>query len=202
MKTIATIILTVVFPLVAVTQAQNLSLIKLKTLDERTVDPKDIFQDDNLTIVYFFNEKCRNLTDQFEYLENLSEVYSDFKLKVIAVYNASSNSSYSQIKPFISGHDIGLEILIDINGELQRAMGLPVNTNLILTRYSNLLSGSYVQSVSYSPEQADVELVQLLSMDNHNSSDTNPYLSDHVITKHNKVSQVELRERGGSIERW
>ena len=165
MKTLLSIILVVIIPLLALTQSQNIQLIKLKTLDERTVEVGDLFQDDKLTIVYFFNENCKNLTDQFDYLENLAEEYCDINLKIIAVYNASNNSSYGQIKPFINGYDIGIETLIDVNGELQRAMGLPVNSTVILTRYTNIHSGSYVQSVSYSPEQAEVELSQLLSSD-------------------------------------
>ena len=176
MKTITSIVLAVIFPLMAMSQVQSLQLIKLKTLDERTVDPGDIFLDDNLTIIYFFNENCRNLTDQFDYLENLAEEYGDIQLKIIAVYNATNNGSYGQIKPYLSGNDIGIETLIDVNGELQRAMGLAVNSTVILTRYTNSLSGNYVQSVSYSPEQADLELSKLISFDTQNS-ETHPCLS-------------------------
>ena len=165
MKTPGFIIIALISPLLAMTQPQNFQLINLKTLDERNIYLEDKFQDSELTLLYFFNESCRNLTDQFDYLEILSEEYSDIQLNIIAVYNATNTSNYGQIKPFINGYDIGIETLIDVNGELQRAMGLPVNSTVILTRYTNIHSGSYVQSVSYSPEQAEVELSQLLSSD-------------------------------------
>lgn len=167
MKTPASIILALIFPLLAMTQ-QNYKIIKLRTLDDRTIDLGDIFQHNDLTMVYFFNESCRNLTDQFDYMENLAGEYSEINLKIIAVYN-TSDCNYSRIKPLISGNDIGIETLIDTNGEVQRAMGLPVNSTVILTRYNNLPSGDYKQSVSYSPEQAEMELTQLLSADNHGS---------------------------------
>jgi peroxiredoxin len=176
MKTLISIFLVAIFPLLAMSQAQNHQLSKLKTLEGKTVDLRAIFQEHNLTIVYFFKENCRNVTDQLEYLENLAEKYQDINLKIVAVCNAS-NSCSGLIQPFINGNDIGIETFIDVNGELQQAMGLPVNSNVILTRYTNSLSGSYVQSVSYSPEQADVELLQLLSCDTHNS-DTHPFLSN------------------------
>ena len=175
MKTLVSIILAAIFPLLAMSQAQDNQLVKLKTLEGKTADLRAIFQEHNLTIVYFFMENCRNVTDQLEYLENLAEKYQDINLKIMAVYNAS-NSCFGQIQPFIYGNDIGIETFIDVNGELQQQMGLPVNSTVILTRYTNSLSGSYVQYVSFSPEQADVELSQLLSCDPHNS-DTHPSLS-------------------------
>ena len=165
MKTLGSIIIAFIFPILAMTQSQNFQLINLKTLDEKSVDLQDEFQESELTLLYFFNESCRNLTDQFDFLEILSEAYSDIQLNIIAVYTATNTSNYGQIKPFINGYDIGIETLIDVNGELQRAMGLPVNSTVILTRYTNIHSGSYVQSVSYSPEQAEVELSQLLASD-------------------------------------
>lgn len=177
MRTLACIILAVNFPLLAMTQIRNSQSVKLKTLDERTVDLGDILQDNNLTIVYFFNESCRNLTDQFDYLENLAEEYCDFKLKIVAVYDAS-NGNCGQIKPFINGNDIGLETLIDVNGELQRAMGLPVISSMILTRYTNMLSDRYLEFVSYSPAQAEIELLQLLSNDNQSSYNDMDFLNN------------------------
>jgi hypothetical protein len=182
MKTVYFIIIALISPLLATTQSQNFQLINLKTLDEKNVDLEDKFQESELTLLYFFNENCRNLTGQFDYLENLAEEYSDIQLKIIAVYNATNTSSYGQIKPFIHGYDISIETLIDVNGELQRAMGLPVNSTVILNKYTNSLSGSYVQSVSYSPEQADVELSQLISCDSQHYN-TNPYLSDNLSAK-------------------
>jgi len=150
MKTLTLIILAVIFPLMAMPQAQNLKLIKLKTLDNKSVELGDIIQENNATIIYFFNERCKNLTDQFDYLESLAEEYSGTKLKIIAIYNTST-SNYAQVKPFIRGNDINLETLIDVNGELQRALGLPVNSPIILTSYTSILSGNYKQTVSYSP---------------------------------------------------
>jgi thiol-disulfide isomerase/thioredoxin len=165
MKTLTSVFLSVILPLLGMSQANSFELIKLKTLDEKNVDLEEKFQESELTLLYFFNEDCRNLTDQLDYLENLAEEYSDIQLKIIAVYNANNTSSYGQIKPFIHGYDINIETLIDVNGELQRSMGLPVNSTVIITRYTNIPSGSYMQSVSYSPEQAEVELSQLLSGD-------------------------------------
>lgn len=182
MKIFVTIILAVILPLLGMTQAQKFQSVKLRTLDQRTVDPVEIFQDNNLTIVYFFNENCRHLTDQLDYLENLAEEYGDDELKIIAVYNASNNSNYGQIKPILNGNDIDIETLIDVNGELQRAMGLTVNSPVILTRYTNMHSGSYVHSVSYTPEQADVELSQLLAHD-YQESYSDPYYSDNISEK-------------------
>jgi hypothetical protein len=132
-------------------------------MDETTVRLEQIIRDSNLTILYFFNESSRNLTDQFDYLENLVEEYSDTKLKIVAIYNASGNSSYHQIKPLMSGYNIGFEPLIDVNGEMQREMGLPFNSTVILTRDNTISSGCYARSVSFTPEQAANELSLFLS---------------------------------------
>ena len=160
MKTLISIFLVAIFPLLAMSQAQNHQLSKLKTLEGKTVDLRAIFQEHNLTIVYFFKENCRNVTDQLEYLENLAEKYQDINLKIVAVYNAS-NSCSGQIQPFINGNDIGIETFIDVNGDFQRAMGLPVNSSLILTRFNNIHTGDCSEAVSYSPEQAEIDLLQL-----------------------------------------
>ena len=165
MKALALIILSMIFPLLAMNQDQQCQFPKLKTLDGTTVDLQDIFRENNLTIVYFFKENSRNTMDQLDYMESLAQKYSDINLKIIAVCNAS-NGCFSHIRPFILGNDIGLETLIDVNGEFQRAMGLPVNSTMVFTRYSDLLSGQCSEMVSYSPEQAEMELMQLLSNDN------------------------------------
>ena len=71
------------------------------------------------------------MTDNFEYLENLSQKNNNSKIKVIAIYNAS-NGTYGQLKPFLNGNAIDIETYIDVNGELQRAMGLSSNSALVL----------------------------------------------------------------------
>jgi len=164
MKTLATLIVTVLFPILAMAQEQKFPSTELQTLDGITVSLEYVIQDNNLTILYFFNENSRNLTEQFDYLENLAEEFSNTKLKVIAIYNASGNSSYRQIKPFMSGYNIGIETFIDVNGKLQRELGLPFNSTIILTR-----DNGYAQFVSFTPEQAASELLLRSSGDSNNS---------------------------------
>ena len=162
MKALTTILIAIVLPIMAQAQAQIVPSVSLKTLDERTVMAPNVICADELTLVYFFNENSRDLTDNFEYLENLAQGYGNQgKIKVIAIYNAS-NGSYGQLKPFLNGNAIDLETYIDINGELQRAMGLSASSTLLLCGSDQEFSTRYAESPDYSRELLDQQVSQLV----------------------------------------
>ena len=164
MKTLISSILAIIIPLMAFNQGRDFASLKLKTLDERTVNYNDIFKKDAYTLIYFFNESCKDLADQFEYLENVATSYHDSNLKVVAIFNPT-RGTYGNIRPFLNGNNIDIETYIDVNGELQRAMGLPLSSVILLSNMNNQMLSLNSESVTYSDKQLEQELVRLLSSD-------------------------------------
>jgi hypothetical protein len=169
MKTLTTILIIALLPVIMMSQVQNIPSVSLKTLDEKNVIASNLIRGDELTLIYFFNENSKDLTDNFDYLENLSKNNGiQNKIKVIAIYNAS-NGNYIQLKPFLNGCDIDVETYIDINGELQRAMGLLDNSTVLLYGFNPELSARYAQTSDFSNELLNQHVSQLLC--DYNSND-------------------------------
>jgi hypothetical protein len=162
MKTLINISIAILLPILAFTQVQNVPSVSLKTLDEKTVLASNIVKGDELTLIYFFNENSKDLTDHLEYLENLAESYDNTgKVKVVAIYNAS-NGTYGQLKPFLHGNDIDVEAYIDLNGELQRAMGLQDNSTVLICGSNPELSVRFSEAPDFTDGVLNRQVSQLL----------------------------------------
>ena len=136
-------ILLILLPVLAMSQGLNFPSINLRTLDEKIVRASDLLQNDQFALVYFFDENASGVVDQLEYLESLRENKDfDKNVRIISIYSAS-NGSYGNIKAFLKGNDIDIETYIDVNGELQRAMGLSDKTTILLDGFGEELNSRY-----------------------------------------------------------
>jgi hypothetical protein len=120
-------------PFLTFSQELKLPLISLRTLDNRNVQASELVQDGQAALVYFFNDLSSETDENLEYLQNLDESKEyGSQVRIIAVYNAT-NGSYGNLNAFLNGNAISLETYIDVNGELQRSLGLPVNSTALLS---------------------------------------------------------------------
>jgi hypothetical protein len=126
-------LLTVLLPVMAFSQGLNLPSVTLKTMDARNVKASELLQDNQSALIYFFNETSQDALDNLEYLQTLADKNDNCdQLRIFAVYNPIAGS-YANLEPFLSGNCIELETYIDPNGALQRSLGLPVNSPVLLS---------------------------------------------------------------------
>jgi len=169
MKTLTYIILLLLLPAITFSQGYNVPSVSLKTLDGKSVPSTTVIPSDELTLIYFFSEFSTALTDNFEYLENLAEKYSETdKINVIAIYDASLGA-YGQLKPFLDGSNIELKTYIDVNGELQKAMGQSSNSSYLLVGTKHNSSARYFDSIANSYDILDEQFAELTTVDRSHS---------------------------------
>lgn len=101
----------------------------VKTLDGKTVDICDlVFANDSMpVIVSFWATWCKPCVSE---LTTISEMYDDWRsesgVKLIAVSIDDARTS-GGVKPFVNGKAWDYEVVLDINGDLKRAM----NVNMV-----------------------------------------------------------------------
>ena len=151
-------ILFFLLPVLAMSQGMNFPSVMLRSLDEKLVRASDLLQHDQFALVYFFDENSSGVVDQLEYLESLRE-NKDFgkNVRIISIYSAS-NGSYGNIQAFLNGNNIDIETYIDVNGELQRAMGLSDKTTILLSGFGDELTARYYGVADISGELTSVVL--------------------------------------------
>lgn len=165
MKTLAYITLLLLLPAITFSQGFNVPSVCLKTLDGKSVPSTDVIPSDELTLIYFFNEFSTTLTDNFEYLENLAEKYSETdKINVIAIYDASLGA-YGQLKPFLDGSSIELKTYVDVNGEFLKAMGQSYNSSYLLVGTRDNSLTRYFDSIANSYDILDEQFAEVTSLD-------------------------------------
>ena len=126
-------LLTLILPLIVFSQGLNLPSVTLKTMDARNVKASELVLDNQSALIYFFNETSRDVLDNLEYLQTLADKNDNCgQLRIFAVYNPT-DGSYANLEPFLAGNCIELETYIDPNGALQRSLGLPVNSPVLLS---------------------------------------------------------------------
>ncbi|MDO8898356.1 MAG: TlpA disulfide reductase family protein [Bacteroidales bacterium] len=109
---------------ISLAQKNSLPSTKLKTLDGRTIDSRSISGNGQpLLMVFWKTSESRSC----ENLKSLHEVYRDSllpkKIKMVAICVDEAGST-AQIKPYLAGQAIEIDVYIDINGDFRRAMGV------------------------------------------------------------------------------
>ena len=149
MKALMLILSLAFFPVLSWSQGSNIPAVSLKTPDAKTVLASSVIPRDELTLIYFFNDNSKDIEDNFEYLQGLSEKYINNKdIKVIAIYNAM-NGNYSHLKPFLNGNGFDLDTYVDINGEFQRSLGLSDNSSLLVMDPNMKSTYYYSETIDY-----------------------------------------------------
>jgi hypothetical protein len=145
-------LLMVFLPVLIMSQGLNLPSVMLKTIDGRNVRASELVQDKESVLIYFFNDISSETVENLEYLQALRENRaSGSSGRIFTVYNPQ-NGNYGNLDAFLQGNSICLETYVDVNGELQRSLGLPVNSSAILTVLGDGVAGRYSGLESCSSE--------------------------------------------------
>lgn len=158
MKTLLIILKVLLIPLITLGQAENVSSVSLKTLENKSVNLSDIIKNGDFTLIYYFDNNSKDLGDHFEYLADLSSIYSkQGTVKIIAIYN-SSGSNYNELKPMLDGNSIELETYIDLNGDFQRYFGIPSTSAYLVFDPDQQFAYYYSESVDFNIDILDQQM--------------------------------------------
>ena len=107
----------------ATLQAQIPSF-QLKDINGKTVDTAKLSNDGKPIIISFFATWCRPCLRE---LSNISEVYEDWQdetgVKLIAV-SIDQAQNVNKVKPLVDSKGFEYEVLLDVNSDLARALGV------------------------------------------------------------------------------
>ena len=107
----------------ATLQAQIPSF-QLKDINGKTVDTAKLSNDGKPIIISFFATWCHPCLRE---LSNISEVYEDWQdetgVKLIAV-SIDQAQNVNKVKPLVDSKGFEYEVLLDVNSDLARALGV------------------------------------------------------------------------------
>lgn len=154
---LVTLMLLAVSTLVSANKKENtLPSIDVKTTDGRTVNTSAIQNDGKPIIISFWATWCKPCVKE---LTSISEVYEEWQeetgVKLVAVSIDDARSS-AKVLPLVNGKSWDYEILLDVNGDFKRAMGV----NLVPHTFLLDGKGEIVwQHTSFS-EGAELDLIE------------------------------------------
>jgi len=125
MKKIIALLLSL-FLLINYSYSQNRKLpnIILKNLEGKNINIQDINNNGKPIVICFWATWCKPCVKE---LNNIADVYEEWQdetgVKIIAVSIDNSRSSH-KVKPRVNTNGWEYEILLDVNSELKRAMGV------------------------------------------------------------------------------
>lgn len=107
----------------AALQAQIPSF-QLKDINGKTVDTATLSNDGKPFIISFFATWCHPCLRE---LSNIAEVYDEWQeetgVKIIAV-SIDEAQNANKVKPLVDSKGFEYEVLLDVNGDLKRALGV------------------------------------------------------------------------------
>jgi peroxiredoxin len=124
MKTVKKAIISAVFVFFAVNSFAQLPAVTLKTIDGKTITTDTLRNGDNPFIISFFALWCKPCLRE---LEEVSELYAEWQaetgVKIFAVSIDEAQNS-QKVKPYINQKGWEYEVLLDPNGDFDRAMNV------------------------------------------------------------------------------
>lgn len=110
----------------------QLPSVQLKDLDGNTVDTATLSNDGNPFVISFFATWCKPCLRE---LKAISEVYPDWQdetgMKLIAV-SIDEAQNVNRVRPLVDGEGFEYEVLLDTNGDFQRALGVQMVPYLMI----------------------------------------------------------------------
>ena len=110
----------------------QLPSVQLKTLDGKTVDTAKLSNDGKPFVISLFATWCKPCLRE---LKAINEYYPDWQeqtgMKLIAI-STDEAQNVNRVKPLVDSEGWEYEVLLDTNGELQRALGIQMIPYLMI----------------------------------------------------------------------
>ena len=140
---------------------KDLPSIKLKTLDNKTIDLKEMVKPERTTVIIFWATWCSPCKKE---LENVDEMLDDWKKKypvdLIAISIDDSRNS-GKVKPYIDGKGYKFPVLLDINQDTKPVFNYPtVPFSAIIDKNKKIvyIHNGYVEGDEYNLEKQIKEI--------------------------------------------
>ena len=105
-------------------QSTQLPSISLKDIDGNDVDFASYGQNGKLTIISFWATWCKPCIKELKNMNDLLEDWEEeYDVEIVAV-SVDDSRNMVKVKPFASGMGWNFDILLDPNGDLQRALNV------------------------------------------------------------------------------
>lgn len=110
--------------LAVATALAQIPSVKLKDINGKTIDTAKLSNEGRPFVISFFATWCHPCLRE---LTAVNEVYADWQdetgVKVIAV-SIDQAQDAGKVKPLVDGKGFEYEVLLDVNGDFKRAMGV------------------------------------------------------------------------------
>lgn len=152
-----TFLLSCVLLLSGVVSAQ-LPSFQLKDINGNTVDTGKIENDGSPIVISFFATWCKPCIRE---LKAIAEVYEDWQdetgMKLIAV-SIDEAQNVAKVKPLVNANGWEYEVLLDLNGDFARAMGVQMVPHVIVLDKNSKV----VESRSGYTDGSEEHLIELI----------------------------------------
>lgn len=155
------LIVTVLFWFGGVFGQQVLPNVSLKTVDGKAINANEFNNDGKPFAICFWATWCKPcLMELSAIAENYEQWQEDTGIKIYAV-SIDDSRTQSKVQPLVSSSDWGFEVILDVNSELKRALGVnnPPHTFVVNAK------GEIVwQHVGYAPGDEENLIEKLIEV--------------------------------------
>lgn len=112
---------------------QSLPDLVVKTIDGENVNLKDLADGESITIISFWATWCKPCIKELNNLSTILEEWQEeYPVKLVTI-SVDDSRNVSKVKPFAAGRGWDFDILLDPNGDVQRALNVsnPPTTMLV-----------------------------------------------------------------------
>lgn len=141
-------------------ESTSLPSVTVKDIDGNEVNIADYGTNGKLTIISYWATWCKPCIKELKNVNDLLDDWiDDYNVELVAV-SVDDSRNMNKVKPFVSGMGWNFDVLLDPNGDLQRAMNVanPPVTFLVDTNGEIVYTHtSYVEGDEYKLEEAIIK---------------------------------------------